>query len=210
MGVPAGIINEAVYARALSSLVEQRHKAARCLEPQLITPAFTTTAADIEKQIENALYCAKICTYAQGFQILQAAQEVYGWAFNFADIAKIWRGGCIIRARFLQVIADAYQEQPDLDNLLFAEYFTDALNTYQLDWRNAVILATQTGVSIPSLYASLAYFDGYRANTLPANLLQAQRDYFGAHTYQRKDANKGQQFHTLWQTPNRHELMIKD
>lgn len=204
MGVPAGIINEAVYARALSTLTEQRKNA----ETQLMRPS-TSTCLDpqkVEQDIESALYCAKICTYAQGFQILKEAKKVYNWHFDFSEIAKIWRGGCIIRAKFLQEIADTYQLNPEIENLLVAKQFSNILNAQQVAWRDSVMLATQHGVSTPSLYSSLAYFDGYRTSQSSANLIQAQRDYFGAHSYLRTDSNTTKKFHTQWQTDERLEL----
>jgi len=206
MGVPAGIINEAVYARALSTLTEQRHYAASKLIGVTELPDLDT--AYVEASIHDALYCSKICAYAQGFQIMQAAQAEYNWTLNFVDIAKIWRGGCIIRASFLQKIADAFTIQPDLENLLLADYFSQQLEEKQTGLRNAVVLAAQTGIPTPTFFSALAYFDGYRSEVLPANLLQAQRDYFGAHTYERVDKPRGEKFHTHWQEKGRPETKI--
>jgi 6-phosphogluconate dehydrogenase len=137
--------------------------------------------------------------------LLRAAQKEYDWAFNFSDIAKIWRGGCIIRASFLQKIADAFDENHELENLLLSDYFADAMASKQAGLRKAVVLAAQSGIPAPSIFSALAYFDGYRSEVLPANLLQAQRDYFGAHTYERVDAEPGQKFHTFWQEEGRPE-----
>ncbi|MFT2110199.1 NADP-dependent phosphogluconate dehydrogenase [Marinomonas sp. 2405UD68-3] len=203
MGVPAGIISESVYARALSTLTQEREIAASRLIGDVelgdIDPETVIEA------IKNALYCAKICAYAQGFQLLRAAQTEYDWQFNFSDIAKIWRGGCIIRASFLQKIATAFSDNPNLENLLLADYFTNTLNDKQKGLRQAVVLAAQSGIPTPSFFSALAYFDGYRSEILPANLLQAQRDFFGAHTYERVDSEVGQKFHTFWQEENRPE-----
>lgn len=206
MGVPAGIINEAVYARALSTLTEQRADAANKLTG--ITEPTDLEADQIKASIHDALYCAKICAYAQGFQIMQAAQAEYNWQLNFVDIAKIWRGGCIIRASFLQKIAAAFTDHPNLENLLLADYFATQLDERQTGLRQAVVLAAQSGIPTPTFFAALAYFDGYRSEVLPANLLQAQRDYFGAHTYERVDSPKGEKFHTNWQQKGRPEHKI--
>ncbi|WP_417527160.1 NADP-dependent phosphogluconate dehydrogenase [Marinomonas shanghaiensis] len=203
MGVPAGIISESVYARALSTLTSEREHAAGILTADVESGEIA--AEEVEKAIEEALYCAKICAYAQGFQIMRAAQKEYDWTLNFSDIAKIWRGGCIIRASFLQKIADAFDDNHELENLLLSDYFADAMANKQAGLRKAVVLAAQSGVPTPSFFSALAYFDGYRSEVLPANLLQAQRDYFGAHTYERVDAEPGQKFHTYWQEKGRPE-----
>ncbi len=206
MGIPAGIINEAVFARALSTLTKQRNHAESIFKDHVIPTSLSMQ--EIEDHIENALYCAKICTYAQGFQIIKEAKKVYDWDFDFADIAKIWRGGCIIRAQFLHVIAEIYQQSPDIENLLISDYFSQILNQQQASWRHTIILAAQYGVSTPSYYSALAYFDGYRKSQSSASLLQAQRDYFGAHTYQRNDALEKIRFHTQWQTEAREEVIL--
>ncbi|GAB3476956.1 NADP-dependent phosphogluconate dehydrogenase [Marinomonas epiphytica] len=203
MGVPAGIISESVYARALSTLTGERELAAGKLVAEVESGEID--AQEVEQAIEEALYCAKICAYAQGFQIMRAAQKEYDWTLNFTDIAKIWRGGCIIRASFLQKIADAFTQNPDLENLLLSDYFADAMAGKQAGLRKAVVYAAQSGIPTPSFFSALAYFDGYRSEVLPANLLQAQRDYFGAHTYERVDAEPGQKFHTYWQEAGRPE-----
>lgn len=203
MGVPAGIISESVYARALSTLTSEREHAAGILTADV--ESGDIVAEEVENAIEEALYCAKICAYAQGFQIMRAAQKEYDWTLNFSDIAKIWRGGCIIRASFLQKIADAFDHNHELENLLLSDYFADAMAKKQSGLRKAVVLAAQSGVPTPSFFSALAYFDGYRSEVLPANLLQAQRDYFGAHTYERVDAEPGQKFHTYWQEKGRPE-----
>ena len=139
---------------------------------------------------------------------MRAAQSEYDWELNFTDIAKIWRGGCIIRASFLQKIADTFSANPQLDNLLQADYFADILETRQIGLRKAVVMAAQSGIPAPCFYSALAYFDGYRSEVLPANLLQAQRDYFGAHSYERVDAPRGDKFHTNWQQPGRPESQL--
>lgn len=206
MGVPAGIISESVYARALSTLTTEREHAAGILIAHVESGEIN--AEEIENAIEEALYCAKICAYAQGFQIMRAAQKEYDWTLNFSDIAKIWRGGCIIRASFLQKIADAFTSTPELENLLLSDYFANAMAEKQTGLRKAVVLAAQSGIPAPSFFSALAYYDGYRSEVLPANLLQAQRDYFGAHTYERVDAEPGEKFHTFWQEKGRPERKV--
>ncbi|SBS28294.1 6-phosphogluconate dehydrogenase, NADP(+)-dependent, decarboxylating [Marinomonas spartinae] len=206
MGVPAGIISESVYARALSTLTTEREHAAGILTAEVESGEIA--AEDVEKAIEEALYCAKICAYAQGFQIMRAAEKEYDWTFNFSDIAKIWRGGCIIRASFLQRIADAFDGNRELENLLLNDYFADTMAKKQAGLRKAVVLAAQSGVPTPAFFSALAYFDGYRSEVLPANLLQAQRDYFGAHTYERVDGEPGQKYHTFWQEEGRPERKV--
>lgn len=203
MGVPAGIISESVYARALSTLTAEREHAAGILTADVESGEIE--AEVVEKAIEEALYCAKICAYSQGFQLMRAAEKEYDWKFNFTDIAKIWRGGCIIRASFLQKIADAFIENPELENLLLSNYFSHSMAEKQGGLRKTVVLAAQSGIPAPSIFSALAYFDGYRSEVLPANLLQAQRDYFGAHTYARVDDEPGQKYHTFWQEEGRPE-----
>ncbi|ADZ92521.1 NADP-dependent phosphogluconate dehydrogenase [Marinomonas mediterranea] len=206
LGVPAGIVSESVYARALSTLTQEREMAAQTLIGD--TEFGELDATEVENAIEEALYCAKICAYAQGFQIMKAAQAEYNWTLNFSDIAKIWRGGCIIRASFLQKIAKAFDDNANLENLLLNDYFANALATKQKSLRKAVILAAQSGIPTPSFFSALAYFDGYRSEVLPANLLQAQRDYFGAHSYERVDCERGEKFHTHWQEDGRPERKV--
>ncbi|MBJ7552838.1 NADP-dependent phosphogluconate dehydrogenase [Marinomonas spartinae] len=206
MGVPAGIISESVYARALSTLTTEREHAAGILTAEVESGEIA--AEEVEKAIEEALYCAKICAYAQGFQLMRAAEKEYDWTLNFSDIAKIWRGGCIIRASFLQRIADAFDGNRELENLLLSDYFADTMAKKQAGLRKAVVLAAQSGVPTPAFFSALAYFDGYRSEVLPANLLQAQRDYFGAHTYERVDGEPGQKYHTFWQEEGRPERKV--
>ena len=160
--------------------------------------------------IRQALYSSKICAYAQGFSLMAAAQQEFNWQLDFGAIAKLFRGGCIIRARFLQKITDAYDSDPGLANLMLDPYFSDALHSGQVAWRKVVATAAINGVAVPAFMAALAYFDGYRSAVLPANLLQAQRDYFGAHTYERTDAERGRLFHVDWPVDGRPEIEIQD
>jgi 6-phosphogluconate dehydrogenase len=213
MGIPANAIAEAVFARCLSALKEERVGAAKVLKG----PAHVDTApekwfggqrADLINAIRDALYCSKICAYAQGFQLIREAQKEYHWTLNFAQIAAIWRGGCIIRARFLQKITDAYTANKDLVNLLLSPYFNEQIQKGQANWRKVVALAATNGIAAPAFMSALAYYDGYRAPRLPANLLQGQRDYFGAHTYERTDAPRGKFFHLDWPDPKRPQLDI--
>jgi 6-phosphogluconate dehydrogenase len=200
-GVPANAIAEAVFARYLSALKDERMQASK----QLVGPdqSYQGDRNELMTMVRDALYCAKICAYAQGFQLMRAAQDSYDWRLDFATIARIWRGGCIIRARFLQKIADAYRRDADLVNLLLDPYFNEQIQKGQSNWRAVVGIAAQTGIAVPALMSTLAYYDGYRAERLPANLLQAQRDYFGAHTYARTDQPRGAVFHLDWPNPER-------
>lgn len=207
LGAPANAIAAAVYARALSSVKEERVEASKILKgPTLVQEK--DKAATIEA-IKNALYCSKICAYAQGFQLMDKAQVQYNWKLNFGEIAQIWRGGCIIRARFLQKITDAYGRNSRLKNLMLDPYFTTALNEGQAGWRKVIAMAVTNGVPAQGFSAALAYYDGYRSAVLPANLLQAQRDYFGAHTYERVDQPRGQFFHLDWPEKGRPQIVIE-
>ena len=202
LGVPAPTIAEAVFARIISSFKEQRVAASKKLRgprPQLggISKKRTIEA------VRDALYASKVCAYAQGFALMAEAQSVYHWKLNFSSIAKIWRGGCIIRARFLQKITDAYKENRRLPNLLLDPYFRSKVSAAQENWRLVAATAAQSGVPCPAFMSALAYFDSYRSADLPANLIQAQRDYFGAHTYERVDRPRGQFFHLDWPNPDR-------
>ncbi|MGX2039837.1 NADP-dependent phosphogluconate dehydrogenase [Methylocaldum sp. MU1018] len=201
LGVPANSIAEAVFARALSALKEERVEASRSLKGPDIQ-SVSDPAATIDA-IRSALYCSKICAYAQGFQLMSEAQKTYGWELDFGTIAQLWRGGCIIRARFLQKITDAYTRNPSLKNLMLDPYFKDVLHEGQSRWRQTVVLAVSGGLPVPAFGSALAYFDGYRSDRLPANLLQAQRDYFGAHTYERTDQPRGKFFHLDWPAADR-------
>ena len=189
----------AVYARSLSSIKEARVRASEVLSG----PAAAPLAIDSDQQrdewveaIRQALYASKICSYAQGFVQLQAAAQEHGWPLNYGDCALLWRGGCIIRAQFLDRIKEAFDEQPDLENLLLHPYFKQVVEEAQASWRKVVILATELGIPVPAFSTALAYYDAYRSERLPANLLQAQRDYFGAHTFQRVDREGT--FHADW------------
>lgn len=194
LGVPAPTITEAVYARYISAIKAEREVAAKHLPGPDQSPQ--VEKAPLIEAIRQALYAAKICSYAQGFAILSKAAESYGWKPDMGAIAKIWRGGCIIRAQFLDRIKEAYDAEPELPNLLLAPYFRDVLIRSQSGWRKVVSLATELGIPVPGFSSALAYYDLYRHERLPANLLQAQRDYFGAHTYRRVDREGV--FHTEW------------
>ena len=194
MGVPSTLVTEAVYARCLSAMKEQRTRASRVLKgPDMQNhgdkPVFI-------EQVRQALYASKIASYAQGFVQLAAAAKENEWQLDYRSIAMLWRGGCIIRAQFLERIAEAYDAEPNLENLMLAPYFQKALADGQSAWRHVIASAATIGVPVPGFMAALAYYDGYRHERLPANLLQAQRDYFGAHTYERTD--KPGTFHTEW------------
>ena len=198
MGIPANAIAEAVFARCIS--------ASRALKGP--RAPYRGARARLVGSVRRALYSSKICAYAQGFQLMRAAQAEYGWKLDFGTIAAIWRGGCIIRARFLQKITQAYRRDPDLGNLMLDPYFKRALASGQGAWREVVALATRHGISVPAFGSALAYFDGYRAARLPANLIQAQRDYFGAHTYERVDTPRGKFFHVDWPDPKRPQYPV--
>lgn len=186
LGVPLSMITESVFSRFLSALKDERVAASRVLSGPTPPPLSDDKTAFIEA-VRQALYASKICSYAQGFAQLRAASEEYGWALDLGSIAMIFRGGCIIRAGFLQNIKDAYDRNPELKNLMLDAYFRHVLATYQTAWRKVVATAVTHGVPVPAFSSALAYFDSYRSATLPANLLQAQRDYFGAHTFKRVD-----------------------
>jgi len=204
MGIPANALAEAVFARFLSALKDERVEASESLTGP--TPEYHGDAEALVEKVREALYCSKICAYAQGFQLMRAAQSEYGWDLDFGAIASIWRGGCIIRARFLQKITDAYERDPELTNLLLDPYFKDAVDRGQKAWREVIALAAANGLPAPAFMSALAYYDGYRSERLPANLLQAQRDYFGAHTYERVDQPKGKFFHVDWPEEGRPQI----
>jgi 6-phosphogluconate dehydrogenase len=197
LGVPSTLVTEAVYARCLSALVDARVRASKVLAGPPPTKYSGDRTAFIE-EVRQALYASKICSYAQGFVQLQAAAAEHKWPLNFGNIALLWRGGCIIRARFLDRIQEAFDADAKLENLLLAPYFRDAIQKSQAAWRHVIATAVQMGIPMPAFTTALAYYDGYRRERLPANLLQAQRDYFGAHTYERIDKPRGQMFHTDW------------
>jgi 6-phosphogluconate dehydrogenase len=197
LGVPLTLIGESVFARVLSSLKDERVRASAILGPRPeITPV--TDKKEIINALRDALYASKIISYAQGFMLMSEAAKEQGWELNYGEIALMWRGGCIIRSTFLGNIKDAYDKNPELENLALDSFFTEALKTAEAGWRKAVVLAVENGIPAPAFASALAYFDGYRSERLPANLLQAQRDYFGAHTYERLDKKRGEFFHTDW------------
>jgi len=200
MGIPAPTVAEAVFARCLSAIKEERVSASKVLKGPA-KKKYTGSKKALIQAIHDALYCSKICSYAQGFQLMREAQKEYHWTLNFGSIAQIWRGGCIIRAVFLQKITEAYARNPVLANLLLDPYFNKTVKNAQENWRKVVALAAQHGVPAPTFSSALSYYDGYRAARLPANLLQGQRDYFGAHTYERTDQPRGKFFHIDWPEP---------
>jgi 6-phosphogluconate dehydrogenase len=197
LGQPVTLIGESVFARCLSALKDERISASKILQGPAEKAAVGDRAAFIE-DVRCALYCSKMTSYAQGYMLLKAAAKENGWNLNMGGIALMWRGGCIIRSRFLGKIKDAYDKNPALENLLLDSFFSTALNQYQASWRKALVHAIQLGVPTPAFSTALAFFDGFRCERLPANLLQAQRDFFGAHTYERVDQPRGKFFHTNW------------
>lgn len=196
LGQPLTLIGEAVFARCLSALKEERVSASKVLSGP--TAAFDGDKAELLDDLRQALYASKIVSYAQGYQLMRSAAEEYGWNLNYGGIALMWRGGCIIRSAFLGRIKAAFDANPDLTNLLLDDFFAKAVQDAQAAWRRVVSSAVQLGIPMPAIGAALAFYDGYRAERLPANLLQAQRDYFGAHTYERLDKPRGEFFHTNW------------
>ncbi len=201
LGIPITLMAEAVYARCVSALKDERVAAARKLKgPKPLLPG----AKDLEKKkafisdIRDALYASKIVSYAQGYMLMRAAAKEYKWNLNYGGIALMGRGGCIIRSRFLGKIKEAYDKNPKLNNLLLDDYFRGEAKKSQKGWRNVVAAAAKRGIPVPAFSTALAFFDSYRNAVLPANLLQAQRDYFGAHTYERVDKPRGEFFHTNW------------
>jgi 6-phosphogluconate dehydrogenase len=196
-GQPVTLIGESVFARCLSALKDERVEASKILTGPAPATVSGDKAAFIE-EVRSALYCSKIVSYAQGYMLLKAAAKENGWNLNMGGIALMWRGGCIIRSRFLGNIKAAFDKNPNLDNLLLDSFFSGAINQYQSAWRRALGHAIELGIPTPAFSTALAFFDGYRTSRLPANLLQAQRDYFGAHTYERIDQPRGQFFHTNW------------
>jgi 6-phosphogluconate dehydrogenase len=197
MGMPVTLIGESVFARCLSAIKDERVRASKLLEG----PKAGKWTGDKEEFIENvrrALFCSKLISYAQGYMLLREAAKENKWNLNMGGIALMWRGGCIIRSQFLGKIKEAYDKNPQLENLLMDEFFYGVLNKYQASWRKALISAIELGVPTPAFATALAFYDGYRTERLPANLLQAQRDFFGAHTYERVDKPRGEFFHTNW------------
>lgn len=195
LGMPLTLIGEAVFARCLSALKDQRVEASQVFSGPKISDAHDT---NFTKQIGDALYAAKIISYAQGFMLMKAAASEMGWKLNYGGIALMWRGGCIIRSRFLGDIKKAYDKNPELDSLLMDDFFKSAITAAESGWREVVSIAAIAGIPVPCLCTALSFFDGYRSERLPANLLQAQRDFFGAHTYERIDQPRGKFFHTNW------------
>jgi 6-phosphogluconate dehydrogenase len=195
-GQPLTLIGEAVFARCLSAIKEERVKASRVLKGP--KRKYRGNKPVFVNDLQAALYASKIVSYAQGYQLMRAVAKENKWNLNYGGIALMWRGGCIIRSAFLGKIRDAFVNNPKLDNLLLDPFFKEATEKAQNSWRNVVIAAVKLGVPVPAISAALSYYDGYRSKRLPANLLQAQRDYFGAHTYERVDKPRGQFFHTNW------------
>lgn len=195
LGVPLPIITESVFARFISAMKDERVKASNLLSGPEVKPV-TENREELIEAVRKALFMSKICSYAQGFAQMKAASEEYNWDLNYGEIAMIFRGGCIIRAAFLQKIKEAYDRDPELDNLLLDSHFKNIAESYQGALRQVISLAVAQGVPVPSFSSALAYYDSYRTAVLPANLIQAQRDYFGAHTYERTD--KDGVFHTEW------------
>ena len=196
LGQPVTVIAEALYARCLSALKDERVEANKVLRgPKL---EFSGDRNEFIEAVRQALYAAKIISYTQGYMLMRAAASEYGWDLNYGGIALMWRGGCIIRSRFLGDIKAAFDKNPDLINLLLDPFFTSAIDTNQHGWRSIVSQASLCGIPVPALSSALSFYDGYREDRLPANLLQAQRDYFGAHTYERLDKLRGEFAHTNW------------
>ncbi|MEA3288387.1 MAG: decarboxylating NADP(+)-dependent phosphogluconate dehydrogenase [Candidatus Marinimicrobia bacterium] len=195
-GMPLTLIGEAVFARCLSAIKDERVEASKVLTgPEA---SFTGEKAAFIADLEEALYASKIVSYAQGYQLMRAAATSYEWNLNYGGIAMMWRGGCIIRSVFLGKIKDAFEMNPELNNLLLDPFFRDAVTNAQAAWRRVVMKAVELGIPMPAISSALVYYDGFRSERLPANLLQAQRDYFGAHTYERVDKLRGEVFHTNW------------
>ncbi len=195
-GIPLTLIGEAVFARCLSALKEERVAASKVIAGP--KPKFEGDKKAFIEDIKNALYASKMVSYAQGYSLMMAAAKTYGWNLNYGGIALMWRGGCIIRSAFLSKIKEAFDKNPGLNNLLLDPFFKERVEAAQESWRRVAATAMMNGISIPAFASALCYFDGYRSERLPANLLQAQRDYFGAHSYERLDKPRGQFFHTNW------------
>jgi 6-phosphogluconate dehydrogenase len=196
LGSPLTLIGESVFSRYLSSIKEERVEAAKVFKGPTIK--FDGNREEVLSDIHDALYGAKIVSYAQGYTLLAGAAKEYGWNLNYGGIALIWRGGCIIRSVFLNRIKEAYDDDPGIKNLLLSSYFKESIENCQGGWRRLSSLALNYGIPVPAITSALCYFDGYRCADLPANLLQAQRDYFGAHTYERKDKPRGEFYHNDW------------
>ena len=195
-GIPLTLIGEAVFARCLSAVKEERVKASKILHGP--KAEFKGDKVKFINDLKDALYASKIVSYAQGYSLMEAAAKEFGWKLNYGGIALMWRGGCIIRSAFLGKIKEAFENNPSISNLLLDPFFNEKVEKAQKGWRNVVSTAVSQGIPMPSISSALSYFDGYRCERLPANLLQAQRDYFGAHTYERTDKPRGEFFHTNW------------
>lgn len=195
-GIPLTLIGEAVFSRCLSAVKEERIKASKVLHGP--TPTLSSDKTKFTGDLKDALYASKIVSYAQGYALMRSAAAEYKWDLNYGGIALLWRGGCIIRSAFLGKIKEAFDNNPSLTNLLLDPFFKDKVGKAQKGWRNLVSTAAVNGIPVPAISSALGYFDGYRCEKLPANLLQAQRDYFGAHTYERIDKPRGEFFHTNW------------
>ncbi len=196
LGVPLTLIGEAVFARILSSQKDERMEASKIFKTQVVK--FDGDRQQFILDLEKALFASKVVSYAQGYLLMKAAAKEHGWNLNYGGIALLWRGGCIIRSVFLGKITEAFNQNPELPNLILDPYFTKKVLDAQQGWRRVVATAIEHGISIPAFATAITYFDGYRSERLPANLLQAQRDYFGAHTYERIDKPRGEFFHTNW------------
>ena len=196
LGIPLTLISEAVYARCLSAIKEERVAASKVLRGPNV--AFNGDRQAFLADLEKALYASKIVSYAQGFTLLRAAADEFKWDLNYGGIALLWRGGCIIRSAFLGKIKEAFDKNPGLANLLLDPFFKEKIDASQEAWRRVIATAVTNGIWVPAFSTALNYFDGYRNGRLPANLLQAQRDYFGAHMYERVDKPRGEFFHTNW------------
>jgi 6-phosphogluconate dehydrogenase len=195
-GIPLTLVVEAVFARSLSAMKEERVEASKILTGP--KAEFKGDKAQFIEDIENALFASKIVSYAQGYTLMRSAAKTYNWNLNYGGIALMWRGGCIIRSIFLGKIKDAFDKNPNLTNLLLDPYFKEIMDKAQDGWRRVCATAMMNGIALPAMTSALSYYDGYRCERLPANLLQAQRDYFGAHTYERVDHARGEFFHTNW------------
>ena len=207
LGVPASSVAEAVFARCISAIKDERVAASKVLKgPEGLGKAVEITV----DAVRDALYCSKLCCYAQGFALYAAASKEYNWDLKLGELAKIFRGGCIIRAGFLQKITEAFENNPKLQNLLLDPYFAGKVTAAQNNWRKVVARAALDGTPVPVFASALSYFDSYRSETLPANLLQAQRDFFGAHTYERIDQPRGEMFHIDWPDPKRPQLKLSE
>jgi 6-phosphogluconate dehydrogenase len=196
LGIPLTLIGEAVFSRCLSAIKDERVKASKLLKGP--TSKFNGNKAKFIIDLKDAVYASKIVSYAQGYSLMKAAADEYKWDLNYGGIALMWRGGCIIRSAFLGKIKEAFDNNPAITNLLLDPFFKEKVDKAQNGWRNVVATAVSNGIPVPSISAALGYYDGYRCEKLPANLLQAQRDYFGAHTYERTDKPRGEFFHTNW------------